>query len=180
MKQQQQQLPGEGASDQQQAAAVQLGKMMGPVSDEFDDRVQALHDEHHKEEHDANDYESIYGGDRPHEASYEKMRAAETGGASLGPSDIEKEQTKQSQVQAQTNAAQQAQGAQQAQAQASPVNAPPAPSGPAGVSTPFPAQSGPQPPPSAQDVEPNVPGVQSPASQVQPPPAPDQGGQQED
>jgi hypothetical protein len=174
-----QRLPGEGASDQQQAAAVQLGKMMGPVSDEFDERVQALHDEHHKEEHDANDYESIYGGERPQEAGYQKEKAALRGGEELGPSDIEKEQAKQQQAQSQTQAAQQAQQAQQAQAQQSPVNAPPAPTGPAGVSTPYPAQNAPQPPPSAQDVEPQVPGVQSPASQIQPPPAPDQGGQQE-
>jgi hypothetical protein len=177
-KQTQQQQPGEGASDQQQAAAVQLGKMMGPVNDEFDDRVQALHDKRHQAEHEANDYESIYGGERPQEAGYAKMRAAQEGGQVLGPSDIDKEQAKQQQAQSQTQAAQQAATASQAQAQQSPVNAPPAPGGPAGVSVPFPAQKGPQPPPSAQDVEPQVPGVQSPASQIQPP-APDQEEQQE-
>lgn len=160
---QDQEMIGMDATPEQQEKMVHLGKMMGDPRDDFNREVQ---------QHLATLY--------PHEASYEKMRAAETGGASLGPSDIEKEQTKQSQAQAQTNAAQQAQQAQGAQAQQQPVNAPPAPAGPSGVSTPFPAQSGPQPPPSAQDVEPDVPGVQSPASQVQPPPAPDQGGQQED
>lgn len=103
-----------------------------------------------------------------------KMKQAQTGGSlGLGPSDIEKEQAQQQSAQAKTQATQQAQTASQAQAAQSPVNAPPAPSGPVGVSTPFSAQKGPQPAPGAQDVEPEVPGVQSPASQIQPP-QPDQ------
>jgi hypothetical protein len=153
---------GMDATPEQQEKMAHLGKMMGDPRDDFDREVQ---------QHLATMY--------PHEAGYEKERAALTGGASLGPSDIEKEQAKQQQAQSQTQAAQQAATAQQAQSQQSPVNAPPAPAGPAGVSVPFAAQKGPQPPPSAQDVEPQVPGVQSPASQIQPPPAPDQEGQQE-
>ena len=52
-----QQLPGEGLIDQQQAALVQLGKMMGPQIDAFDEEVQRLHDIRHQAEHDATDYE---------------------------------------------------------------------------------------------------------------------------
>ena len=47
------QLPGQGVSDQQQEALTHLGKMMGPQSDSFDDEVQAKLNEHHKAEHDA-------------------------------------------------------------------------------------------------------------------------------
>lgn len=156
-KQKQEQILGMDATPEQQEKMVHLGKMMGDPRDDFDREV---------EMHMRN------AGMIPHEAGYEKMHEAQMG---LAPSDIEKEESQQSQAQAKTQAQQQAATAQQAQAQASPVNAPPAPAGPVGVSTPFPAQERPQGPPSAEDVEPQVPGVQSPASQIQPPPAPDQG-----
>jgi hypothetical protein len=160
-KQEQQQQVGMDATPEQQASMVHLGKMMGDPRDDFDREV---------EKH----LDSLY----PHEAGYQKEKAALSGGQELGPSDIDKEQLKQQQAQSQTQAAQSAAQAQQAQGQQMPVNAPPAPTGPAGVSTPYPAQNAAQGPPSAEDVEPQVPGVQSPASQIQPPPAPDQGGQQ--
>jgi hypothetical protein len=157
-KKKQEQMIGMDATPEQQEKLVHFGQMMGDPRDDFDREV---------EKHLAYLY--------PHEAGYEKMHAAQTGGGELGPSDIEKEQVQQSQAQAKAQATQQAAQAGQAQAQQSPVNAPPAPSSPAGVSTPYEAQNAPQPPPSTQDVEPEVPGMQSPASQVQPPPAPDQG-----
>jgi hypothetical protein len=68
-KKQQQQLPHEQHqfTDHEQHVLTQLGKMMGPQTDAFDDEVQALHDKRHQAEHDATDYEKIYG-DFPHEA----------------------------------------------------------------------------------------------------------------
>lgn len=156
-KQKQEQILGMDATPEQQEKMVHLGKMMGDPRDDFDREV---------EMHMRN------AGMIPHEAGYEKMHEAQQG---LGPSDIEQEESRQSQAQAKTTATQEAAQASQAQAQQAPVNAPPAPVSSAGVSTPFPAQERPQGPPSAVDVEPQVPGVQSPASQIQPPPAPDQG-----
>ena len=153
-KQKQEQILGMDATPEQQEKMVHLGKMMGDPRDDFDREVQ---------QHLATMY--------PHEAGYEKERAAQSG---LAPSDIDIEQATQQQAQAKTQAAQQAAQASQAQSQQSPVNAPPAPAGPVGTSTPFSAQKGPQPAPGAQDVEPEVPGMQSPASQVQPPQAPAQ------
>lgn len=156
--QNQEQIRGMDATPEQQEKLVHLGKMLGhPSGSEFD---QEVHEE------------LVKAGAIPHEAGYEKMHEAQMG---LAPTDIEKEQSQQQTAQAKTQATQQAQTASQAQAQQSPVNAPPAPAGPVGVSTPFPAQNAPGGPPSAQDVEPEVPGMQSPASQIQPPPAPDQG-----
>ena len=157
---QQRQKPEEQFSDPEMEGIKQYGEALGGKPTDFEEEV---------ERHLSMGTDAAHA----HEASYAKMRAAQEGGP-LGPSDIEKEQVQQSQAQAQTQATQQAAQAGQAQAQQSPVNAPPAPSGPTGVSTPYEAQNAPQPPPSAQDVEPEVPGMQSPASH-QPPPAPDQG-----
>jgi hypothetical protein len=60
MAKQRQQLAGEGLTDRQQAALVQLGKMMGPQIDAFDEEVQRLHNIRHKAEHDTTDYEKEF------------------------------------------------------------------------------------------------------------------------
>jgi len=136
MQEPQEQLPGQGLSDQQQAALVHLGKMMGPVTDEFDDEVQRLHDIRHKAEHDATDYE--------HEFSDAKMHAAMTGGAGTGLGPEEEAQLlaeQQAKLQQQAAVAQQKQ-AQAAQMQQTSPTPPPAPSGPQGVTQPYPAQEG--------------------------------------
>lgn len=84
---------------------------------------------------------------RPHEASYRKMKAAQTGGRGLGPSAMETAaaaQTGAMQKQAETQGA-----AQAAQAQGGQPTIPPppaAPGGPAGVSAPYAAQRGETPP----------------------------------
>jgi hypothetical protein len=57
------QLGGRGLSEREQTLLVQLGRMMGPVTDEFDDEVQRLHDERHNAEHEAIDYEKEFGGE---------------------------------------------------------------------------------------------------------------------
>lgn len=75
------------------------------------------------------------------EANAAKMHAAQTG--ELGPSEFQEQQQKQAgalQRQATTQGAQQA---LQAQAGMKPPNAPPAPSGPAGVTKPYAAQAKP-------------------------------------
>lgn len=150
--QKQEQIRGMDATPEQQEKLVHFGKMMGhPAGDDFD-----------KEVHE----ELVKQGAIPHEAGYEKMHEAQMG---LAPSDIEQEQSQQQSAQAKTQAQQQAATASQAQAQESPVNAPPAPAGPVGVSTPFEAQKGPQPAPSAEDTQPSEPGMQTPATQIQPP-----------
>lgn len=137
--------PGAGASEQQQAALVQLGKMMGPQTDEFDEEVQALHDKRHQAEHDATDYEKVYGG----EAEQKKMRAAQSGGAGpgLGPTEAEEALAKQQQTLQQQAAAQGQQQAAQAQTKQTSPTPPPAPTTGQGVTQPYPAQAGPQPPP---------------------------------
>jgi hypothetical protein len=74
--------------------------------------------------------------------SAKKMKDAMRGG-DLGPEQFEQEEVKQSgAMQQQAGTIGQAQAAQ-AQAAETPVNAPPAPSGTAGVTTPFPAQASP-------------------------------------
>jgi hypothetical protein len=106
------------------------------------------------------------------EASAAKMRAAQTGGASLtalGPSDIDIAQVKQRDASQQQTATQGAQAAAQAQGAQAPVNAPPAPTGPTGVSAPYPAQRAPQPPPSATQ------GLPQPGEEAPPAPGPNQG-----
>lgn len=152
--------PADQFSDEEMEGVKQYGHALGGSPTAFDEAV---------EEH-------LQGL----EANSKKMREAQEGGQELGPSDIDKEETQQSQGQAKAQAAQGAQQASQAQAQQAPVNAPPAPSGSAGVSTPYPAQNTPPEAPSTQDVEPEVPGMQSPASQVGQPQQPPQDGQNGD
>jgi hypothetical protein len=122
--------PGEGLTDQQQAALVQIGKMMGPHATGFDQRVQDMHDELYADEHARTDYNKVFA-DFPHEAGAEKMKAAQTGGTSvpLGPTQIQ-QQTVKGQQAAQQHAEDQGQ-LQAAQAQAAQTQgAEPAPEGP--------------------------------------------------
>lgn len=81
---------------------------------------------------------------RQHEASYTKMRAAQTGGSpGLGPTEAEQTLAKQQASLQQQAASAGAAGAQQAQAgQSGQPTPPPAPTGSAGVTTPYPAQKG--------------------------------------
>jgi hypothetical protein len=119
--------------------------------------------------------------DRPlsKEASAAKMRAAQTGGASvgLGPSEMEQQQIKQRDTSQPQTAAQGAQQAAQAQAQQTSPTPPAAPAGPTGVMEPYPAQNAPEPPPSATA---GLPGPEAdssePDDQEQGPPTPQLGG----
>jgi hypothetical protein len=70
------------------------------------------------------------------------MKAAMRGG-DLGPEQFEQEQAQQGQAMRNLQAAQGAQQAQQAQAKETVVNAPPAPTGTAGVTEPYPAEAAP-------------------------------------
>lgn len=123
MPKQKQQMAGEGLTEQQQAALVMLGKGMGDPSDEFDRELQQHMDARHARE-----------------GNYEKMRAAETGGSELGPTEFAAQQQKQAGAMIQNQALQGAQQAAQAQAAQTSPQAAPAPAGPQGVSTPYPAQ----------------------------------------
>jgi hypothetical protein len=77
------------------------------------------------------------------EASARKMRAAQTGGSpGLGPTEAEADLAKQQAVLQQRAAQQAAMQAQQAQAQQTSPQPAPAPSGPQGVTQPYPAQAG--------------------------------------
>jgi hypothetical protein len=103
-----------------------------------------------------------------HEAGFRKMHAAITGGGSetdLGPSEFQQKQAQQTAVLEQQATTVGAQQAAQAQSQQTSVNAPPAPTGPQGVSTPYAAQKA----PGALSVSGNEPSGQPPAT---PPPAP--------
>ena len=133
---------GANLTDRQKAMLVQLGQMMGPHMDEFDQRVQALHDKRHQAEHDATDYEKEFS----HERLYGKMKQAQTGGAGpgLGPTEAEAALQKQQATLAQQTAAQQQQMATQAQGQQTSPTPPTAPSGPQGVTQPYPAQAAPE------------------------------------
>ena len=83
---------------------------------------------------------------RTHEANAKKMQAARTGGSPLGPSEMEQTAAQQQgAMQQQAGIAGQAQ-ATQAQAAQAPTSPPPAPSGPAGTTQPYPAQRGETPP----------------------------------
>jgi hypothetical protein len=145
MAKQQQQQPGAGLSDQSQGSLVQLGKMMGPQTDAFDDEVQQLQNKRHQAEHDATDYDKEFA----HEASYAKMRTAESGGGDtdLGPTKMAQAQVKQRGVLGQEATTAGARQAQQAQGQMTSPTPPEAPGGPVGATTPFPAQAGPEPQP---------------------------------
>jgi len=79
---------------------------------------------------------------REEEANAPKMRAAMRGG-DLGPEQFEQEQAKQTGALQQLAGAAGQQQAAQAQAGQMPVNAPPAPSGAAGVTEPYAAQAKP-------------------------------------
>jgi hypothetical protein len=123
-------LPGEGLNDQQQAALVQIGKMMGPHMTGFDQRVQDMHDEVHADEHARTDYNKVFAN-FPGEAGAGKMKAALTGGASvpIGPTQIQ-QQTAKGQQAAQQQAEEQGQ-LKAAQAQAAQTQgSEPAPEGP--------------------------------------------------
>lgn len=160
-------------SPEEMEQVKRYGQALGGGPTAFDEQVQ-------------DHLDLLYKHRPPGEAGARKERAAQTGGASdtgLGPSDIERAQMQEGPAIAQKQAQQSAQQASQAQASAQPVNAPPAPSSAVGTSQPYSAQRGPQPPPEsgAQDVEPEVPGIQSPGAQAGgaggPPPAP--GGQEQ-
>jgi hypothetical protein len=140
--QEQEQQAGASASPQDQEKMVQLGRMMGPVTDEFDERVQDMLNEHLKHEHETTDYEKEFGGEPRFEKSYQKMRAAQTGGAGegLGPEEEAELLAKQEQSLQQRAAAQGQQQAQAAQAQQTSPTPPPAPTGAQGVTQPYPAQ----------------------------------------
>jgi hypothetical protein len=142
------QQPGEGLTDDQQEALVHLGKMMGPQAGGFDDRVQALHDKRHAKEHAETDYDAAFGEPsqaQPHELGYEKMHAAQTGGSTgLGPTEAQQALIKQRAALQQQATGAAAQSAAQAQGGQSAIAPPAAPSGPAGVTQPYPAQKGPQ------------------------------------
>lgn len=91
--------------------------------------------------------EAITEGDlqRAHEEgeiSSRKMKAAMRGG-DLGPGQFEQQEAKQAGALQQASAVQGQQQAAQAQGSQQPVNPPPAPAGPAGTSTPYPAQAKP-------------------------------------
>lgn len=85
-------------------------------------------------------------GARGHEAGYEKMRAARSGGADqgLGPSEAEQALQQQQALLQQRSAQQGEQQAVAAQGQQTTPQPPPAPTGPQGVTQPYPAQAGPQ------------------------------------
>jgi hypothetical protein len=76
------------------------------------------------------------------EGNYKKMQAAMRGG-DLGPEQFEQEQVQQTGALQQQAGALGEQQAAQAQAAQTSVNAPPAPTGAAGVTTPYPAQAKP-------------------------------------
>ena len=98
------------------------------------------------------------------EANAAKMRAAQTGGASLGPSQFDQDQAKQTgaiQRQADVQGTKQA---LQAQSQSPPLSPPQASGGADGATQPLPAQAAPQPPPG--------PTQGMPAPGMAPPPAP--------
>lgn len=78
------------------------------------------------------------------EANAHKMRAAQTGGGDqgLGPSDIDQAQVKQRGASQQTTDTQGDIQAAKAQGAQAPTNPPPAPAGPQGTTTTFPAQKG--------------------------------------
>jgi hypothetical protein len=120
-------------SDEEKEQIQRYGQaMMHPPSD-FDEEVEKELAKHY-----------------PHEAGFQKMKAAQTGGGSedvgLGPTPIAQAQVKGRAAASQRQTMQAAQAAQAAQAQEQGQTPPPAPSGPAGVTQPYPAQAGPQPP----------------------------------
>ena len=82
--------------------------------------------------------------ERPHEAGYKKMKAAQRGG--LGPSEMEQAAAKQqSAIQQTAGTTGQVQATKAQAAQVGPAP-PPAPGGPEGVSEPYPAERGQTPP----------------------------------
>ena len=104
---------------------------------------------------------------RSHEANAAKMRTAQEG---LAPSEMERAQVKQQGALQQQMATQGAQQAQQAQGGMTQTPPPQAPTGPAGTTTPYPAQ--------AADVGPKE-TPETPASSGAPPsPPPAPGGQE--
>jgi hypothetical protein len=110
---------------------------------------------------------------RQEEANAQKMRAAQMGApeaAAIGPTPMEQAQVKQSGAISKEADLQAAQQAAQAQGAQAPVNAPPAPSGPAGATIPFPAQKGAV----------GGPGNAPQPSQAAPPPAPPPDGGEEE
>lgn len=124
---QDQQMIGMDATPEQQEKLVHLGKMMGDPRDNFDREV---------EKHLANLY--------AREASAAKMEAAKSGGAGpgLGPTEAEAALMKQRAFLEQQTATQGQTQAAQAQAAQPSLTPPPAPSGPVGVTEPYPAQRG--------------------------------------
>ena len=141
-------------SDEEMGQIGHMGRMMSGGVTPFDEEV-----EKHLNRREAE------------EANASKMRAAQTGAPEaaaqgLGPSEMDQAQVKQRGAIYQQSDTQAAQQAAQAQGAQQPVNAPAAPSGPAGTTTTVPAQQG------------DVGGggnLQQPAAQENqpPPPAPD-------
>src|SRR5262245_46466556 len=129
------QVGGRGLSEREQVLLVQLGRMMGPQSDEFDDEFQRLHDIRHQAEHNATNYEEAFADipsmrPKPQEQQAAKMWAAQRGGTTgLGPTEAEAALAKQRGMLQQQAASAGAQQAQQAQQQQPVSQAPPAPSG---------------------------------------------------
>jgi len=133
-------------SDDEMNQVKHYGQMLGGGVTPFDDAV-----------------EDALNKREAQEANAAKMRAAQTGGASLGPTQFDQDQAKQTgaiQRQADTQGTQQALAAQ---AQSPPLS-PPQASGGAGASQPFPAQSAPQPPPGPTQ------GLPAPGMGAAPPP----------
>lgn len=109
------------------------GQALGGSPTEFEEEV---------EKHLANMEKANQRFGRATEAQYQKMRAAQTGGAGpgLGPTESEEALAKQQQTLQQQAATAGQQQATQAQAQQTSPTPPPAPTGPQGVSQPYPAQ----------------------------------------
>lgn len=139
-------------SDEEMQQVQHFGKMLGGGVTPFDEAVE----------------EALNKRDQAEEASAKKMHAAQTGGGdtALGPSQIEQQAVKQRtsiNQQADVAGAQQAEQAGAQQVQSAP---PPAPSGPQGTTTPYPAQTAPK----AQAAPPPTPPDQGPPPDEEEPP----------
>jgi hypothetical protein len=121
--------PADQFSDQEMEGIQKMGQALGGRPTSFDEEV-----------------EKHLSGEAAHEREATKMRAAQTGGGGtgLGPEEEAQLLAKQQQTLQQQAAAQGQQQAAQAQAQQQPHAPPPAPTGPQGVTQPYPAQQQPE------------------------------------
>ena len=135
------QSPADQFTDPEMEQIQRYGQMLGGGPTPFEEAVEAALPKLHPGE--AEKKKRAVQPGLPGEAQAQKMRAAQTGGSpSLGPTEAEAALAKQRGMLEQQAAAAGQQQAQQAQRQ-QPVSAPPpAPSGPAGVTQPYPAQRG--------------------------------------